>query len=586
MTPAAGGEGGGAVRAADALCATLEDLRVRHVFGLPGTQNLALAEALRRSNTRWIVPSNELAAAFMANGYYRASGRPGVVLTIPGPGFTWALTGMAEARLDSAAVLWITGDHPEGETGRRRLQEIPQGRMAESVTARRFRVTDSAALPGTIARAHHASIEGEPGPVLVEVEHPVWDGVCRPARSASSAGVAPDPSAVEVVAGRLARSRRPVLIAGQGCQEGAESLRQVAEALSAPVILSTSGRGSLPDTHPLAAPLDRMEDPEEGATRLIDESDLVLVLGCGLSHNATLGFRLSLPTESLVRVDASAEVLADDRYPASEAVECDVPGLLDALLQEPERSELSAERWPGGSPGGGGGGPVDPSAEPDLGDGGSAAAFFDALRSAMPADAPLVTDSGLHQSMVRRHFRVEEPRTLVVPTNFQSMGYGVPAAIGAALARPESPAVAVVGDGGLRLSAFEIAVARELGLDLTVIVFVDGHFGLIRRGQLEAYGRTSGVDLPALDLGSLAASLGIEHHVVVGDARPTLERCVERGGVHLVAVPVEDPGGSWREVADARLREEARRRLGPERMERLRRWRGKWRSWKGTGDDD
>lgn len=600
MTGPGNASGGGTVRAADAVCRRLADLGVDCVFGLPGTQNLTLAEALRRSDLRWVVPSHELAAAFMANGYYRSSGRPGVLTTIPGPGFTWALTGLAEARLDSAAVLCVTGVHPEGRGDGGRLQEIPQARVAGPLVKRVSRVASAEQLVRSVARAYHDTIRGEPGPVLLQVEDPVWSESCSPGGGASAeeddgeefellhspGRETGGTDAVEAVTERLREAERPLLLVGQGAQEGADRVRRLAEALDVPVLLTTSGRGVVPEGHPLAVAMDALAEPAEAVNRLVDDSDLVLVLGCKLGHNATMGFRLRLPAGDLVRVDASREVLESGGPPASIGVVADVPRFLDAVLRRWDgagpgevaapRSFRGAERVPPPRSHADAAGVPEPRVE----DVGGMAEFFEAVRRALPPEACLVTDSGLHQMLARRHFRVVAPRTLVTPTNFQSMGYGIPAAVGAALADPSRPVVAVVGDGGLRLSAFELATARDLGLDLTVLVFVDGHYGLIRHQQLAAFGRGSGVDLPGLDLEALSVAMGVPHRRMGSDVEESLARCLDEGGVRVQEVPLEDAAGLRTDAARARLREDVRHALGPGRMERLRSWRARWRRWR------
>lgn len=584
------------VRAPEAACAVLTRLGADCVFGLPGTQNLQLTEALRRSELRLVVPSHELSAAFMANGHYRSSGRPGVLTTIPGPGFTWALTGLAEARLDSAAVLCITGVHPEAETSAYgRLQEIPQSRIARPLVKDVLRVQASETLPGDLRHAYRLTTQGEPGPVLVEIEHPVWDGLCSsdsfevPAESGGDptsgdvGGVSDAPRGrnremLEEIAGRLESSERPVLFVGQGAQEGAEQVRRLAERLKAPVLLTTSGRGVVPESHPLAVPIDSLVDPAEVVNRRLEASDLVLVLGCRLSHNATLGFQLQFPEDVLIRVDASEQVLQARTTPGALCLQADVTAFLDMLLARMAADDSVAKRSAGESKVGelaaeGVTFETSGSAEPRVSGFGDMSDFFRVLRDVLPPGGVVVTDSGLHQMLVRRHFRVEASRTLVVPTNFQSMGYGIPAAIGAALANPGRPVVAVVGDGGLRLSAFDLAVARDLGVDLTALVFVDGHLGLIRRHQLTAFGHESGVDLADVDLAPLAESLGIPHRRVTSNAEEQLSDCLAEGGVHLVEVAVDDARGLWAQKLDARLRGGVRHALGPRRMDRIRKWR-------------
>lgn len=574
------------VEAADALCEVLGRLGTEHVFGLPGTQNMAFTEALRRSRLDWVVPSNELAASFAANGYWRSSGRPAVVSTIPGPGFTWALTGLAEARLDSAAVLLITGAHPE-EQAKSGLQEIEQTRMARPVVKQAYRVTSSGELVETVERAHAKTVDGEPGPVLLEIEHPVWDEACTLPVSGARSGDGPpgttpspaDPDDVNALKHRVASSDRPLLFAGQGAQDSPRELRELAEEIGAPVLLSTSGRGALPESHPLAFPLDRHPAAADSANALLDAADLVVVLGCRLGHNATLGHRLKLSREKLIRVDASRAALEEAEYGSSLPVRGDVRQVLRTLLTQegdvPGRSGAWHEDASTGSKVGLTAESEEaepPEDEVRLEGVGAAADFFEAMRRVIPEDGVLVTDSGLHQMLARRYYPVEAPRTLVVPTNFQSMGYGVPAAIGAALANSGRTVVALIGDGGLRLSGFDLATARALDLDLSVIVFADGYFGLIREGQLNAYGADSGVELPEVDLAGLAESLGVPHERLDEDPEGALRRCVEGGGTRMLEVGVSDPEGRWLRTARRRLGEEARRGLGPDWTERLKGW--------------
>lgn len=597
--------GRGPLEAADALCEVLRGLQVEHVFGLPGTQNMAFTEALRRSPVSWIVPGNELAATFAANGYWRSSGRPGVVNAIPGPGFTWALTGLAEARLDSAAVLLLTGARPP-DARTPALQEIPQERIARPVVKESFRISSAEEIADTVGRAHAVTVEGEPGPVLVEIDHPVWDESCRPPERASGAETTARASAagptrgegtaegdtgmdgsesVEAMKSRLGAAARPVLFAGQGAQDHAEETRELAEALGSPVLLTTSGRGVLPESHPLALPLDRLAEPLEGANQLLEASDLVLVLGCRLGHNATLGHRLELTEEKLLRVDASARVLDEGPYRGSVEVVGDVGGVVRALLSdEALDGHGGGGSWHEGRHGGSelrlAGQEEDPGTadEPRVEGIGSMPELFRALRRVLPEDGILVTDSGLHQMMARRYHAVEAPRTLVVPTNFQSMGYGLPAAIGASLANPGRKVVALIGDGGLRMSAFDLSTARELGVDLGVVVFADGHFGLIREGQLDAYGHGSGVDLPGIDLEGLCASLSVGHEVLgADDPTGALRRCVREPETRVLEVRVSDRAGRRLRTARARIRESVRRGLGPEGVDRVKEWIEGWR---------
>lgn len=588
---------------AGALCRELERLGARHVFGLPGTQNLALFEALRRSSLRTVVPTSELAAAFMANGYFRASGRPGVILCIPGPGFAWSLPGLAEASLDSAAVLCVTGRVIGGAEARPGLQEIDQAGMAAPLVRSRFRIREPSGVAEVLREAYAKTLAGEPGPVLLEVDVPVpametprpadgregragASGGDGSAASAGAGGSARDDDAARAAAERirdaLAGARRVLLYVGQGAQGGAAALRALAERLGAPVVPTTSGRGALPESHPLCLVPDRLPAGWEAANALAERADLVLALGVGFHHNGTGGYRLRLPADRLWRVDTAAP--SDRAWPrAAEELVADVPAVLRAL-ERAVPAGRAGDGWPAAELEDAcqGPGPTPDLAEPAIRGvrPPTAAAFFAALRRAMPDEARLVTDSGEHQSLARRHFEVRSPRGLLLPADLQSMGYGLPAAIGARLADPV-PTVALIGDGGLRMTAMELATAASAGAPLTLIVFTDGALGLIRLQQLAEHGRAYGVTLPGLDLESLCDALGVGYRAVgAGDGHDGVEeelrRAVTARRVEVVEVFLGDTRAIRRSARRRRLKEAARRALGPRLTARL-----KW--WLGTG---
>ncbi|HJU26320.1 MAG TPA: thiamine pyrophosphate-binding protein, partial [Rhodanobacteraceae bacterium] len=298
-----------AAAGAQRIVQALQQLGARCVFGLPGTQNVALFEALRTSQLRLVVATNELSAAMMANGYYRASGRPGVLLTIPGPGFTWALTGLAEAALDSAAILHVTNAPARGPGHRFQLQAIDQAAMAAPLARRVVNVESAGEIAAKIAEAWHECRAGEPGPVLVQVSREVWkqdstDAVNLTVPTDASPSLPPDAAAV---AQALKQARRRVLLLGQGCNDAANEATRLAEHLSAAVVTTTSGRGVVPEDHPLSLGYALAANDADGLNALIDASDLVLAIGCKFSHNGSRGFRLNIPAQKLIHVDASGE---------------------------------------------------------------------------------------------------------------------------------------------------------------------------------------------------------------------------------------------------------------------------------------
>jgi acetolactate synthase-1/2/3 large subunit len=552
---------------ADSICQTLVRLGVSHVFGLPGSQNAALYEALRTAGLRRIVPTDEGAAAFMATGYARATGDVGVLTTIPGPGFLYALPGIAEARDDSAALLWLTLRQPEDDQAFP-LQKLDQLAIAAPLAKRCLRLSRVEELEPGLRAAFEAARADEPGPVLVEIS-----AQCL-GQETASIGSAPVPPVINMselvapLASLLQSSSRPLIYAGQGAQGAASKVQELARRLQAPVLFTCSGRGVLPDADELAFVRDFSVGIGAVVPELLQRADLILVLGCKFTHNGSNAGRLQLPAEKLARVDASAAVLAAN-YPASLALHARVEDVLDALTALPAMREMSPSAWPReelrllrtqldaeNSV------PIDH--EPVLVDCARAplADFFRALSSAMGPRAVYTADAGLHQVLTRRYANVVQPRSLLCPSDFQSMGFGLAGAIGAALARPNDHVVACIGDGGLALAAGELLTAVREKVDLTVVVFNDQAFGLIRRQQLATYGHTSGVDLHNPDLAALAGAVGCPYFLIEGDLESAVTAVARESGVRLVELRLHD-APSLRVLQAKRVATESLRAVTP-----------------------
>ena len=530
---------------ADSICSGLEGAGITHVFGLPGTQTIELWEALRRSELRTIVTTSELSASFMAAGSARASGRAGALVTIGEPGFTFALSGIVEALLDSVPLLHVAA-------ASRRVAPGPSGDLRQTDIAQLvYKAVFEPATPANVRdqlnEAIAAATAGEPGPVLVQVAPALLGApASRIAQSAMPPPALPDPRTLDQLVDELRGAKRPLLLCGNGVSGAANDVVRLAEALVAPVLTTTSGRGVIPETHRLSMPHDVVGADVTTLNELIGGCDLIVVLGARLSHNGSRGGALVLPEERLVRVDASAQVLGAG-YPGRLEIVCDASSVVGPLADELER-EPRASTWTEGEivgwrerleveslP---------TLAEPRLG-GVSAKQFFATLREAIPTEIPVATDSGLHQYLVRAHFPVLAPRTLLVPSDFQSMGFGIPTAIGASLAT-DGPVVAVVGDGGFNISATELLTAVRERLPLTVIVVVDRQLGLIRGQQLRRTGRPSGVDIVGPDLELFAESVGAGYLALAdGDPSP-LRDLLHRDTVTVVELPATNTGAARR----------------------------------------
>ena len=269
------------------LCSALLSRGVTYAFGVPGSQNLALYEALRESGIRSVLTTNELAAGFMANGYCRASGRLAALITIPGPGFTWALTSIAEALQDSVAILHLVGRPPGSD---HHLQAIDQQAVAAPLIKGTFRIDAPGDIEPALEKAVRLAREGEPGPVLVEWARYALEGAAIP--QAPTCAVPPrkvELSDLAEVARALANAKYPVILVGQGAIDAAPLVRELAETLGAPVFSTASGRGVLPEDHALALCFDGERGNVDTINELLALSDLVLVLGCKLGFSGTIG---------------------------------------------------------------------------------------------------------------------------------------------------------------------------------------------------------------------------------------------------------------------------------------------------------
>jgi len=577
-------------RRTECLSACLAALGARCVFGLPGTQNVGLFDELRTSSLRTVLATSELSASFMALGHARVTGRPGVLVTIPGPGFTYALPGLAEARLDSVPLLHVVVHKPLPPGRRFRHQEIEHLEIVRPLAKGIVEIRSREQLADGVGRAWREARAGEPGPVILWVSSGVFGGEVGKGRDEGAEGRQVSGLAslasLGALSARLAAARRPVFFLGLGAMGGADPVRRLVEQVGAPFFTTPSARGVIPEDHPLCLEF----DPDRGGigvlNELLDASDLVLALGCKLGHNGTGGFRLKLARDRLVHVNTDPEALGAN-YPASmlvrERVEAVAAGLLDALSRsgregEPEVSDSAwslegVSLWRSRIAAAGAGGPPEPSVPgvPSR----SVRGAIEILREELPRDAIVVTDSGLHQVMIRRHFRVLAPNGLVMPTDFQSMGFGLPAAIGAKLAAPERDVVAVVGDGGLAMSGMELLTLARERIPLTVLVFNDGYLNLIRLQQERDFGREHAVRLrnPAMD--ALAEACGVGYVRLDEDLRGGIRGAIAGGLPILAELPLAEAAEMPSIRRRARTKALARQALGDRLMERVKKLFGR-----------
>ncbi len=491
------------------LTELLEANGIDHVFGIPGVHTIELYRGLAGSGIRHVTPRHEQGAGFMADGFARASGRPAACFIITGPGMTNIATAMGQAYGDSVPMVVVSAVNQRHELGlgQGRLHELSDQRaVVRNVAAFSHTLLRPDELPAVVERAFAVVRAARPRPVHIEVpidvlELPV-NGI-EAVSAASPSPPAPDPAALAAAADRLAAAERPALLLGGGALGAGDEARSLAETLGAPVALTSNAKGLLPPDHPLL--LGSYVASREIAA-CVDDSDVVLAIGTELGetdygYEGAPGFANgSVP---LIRIDIEAEQTTRNVRPAL-AITADARAAVAALL----------ERLTGHAPRDGAARvrralSVDPmrSLEPRLQ---RHHQVLEALRSALP-EAIVVGDSTEPVYYGQSHFNANRPRAwFCSSTGYGTLGYALPAAIGAKLARPDSPVVALTGDGGLMYCLGEMASAVGADAPIICLLWNNRSFEEIRHCMVAAQVEPVGVDLYSPDFIALAKSVGWE----------------------------------------------------------------------------
>jgi acetolactate synthase-1/2/3 large subunit len=519
--------------------AALDAEGVRHVFGIPGVHNLAIYDALlRQDRIAHVLARHEQGAGFMADGYARASGRPGVVVVTTGPGATNALTPLVEAHAGSQPVLLLMSDVPSAVVGRDMgaLHEVPnQIECFRPVSRWADGLRSGAEIPGAVQGAFHLFRTGRPGPVALSIPTDLLNAPVAARLTPAGEGRRPpcDIGLVEEAARYLARARRPLLVAGGGviAAGATEELQAVARRLRAPVITSVMGRGAISETDPLWLGV----LPNQRATKdALEAADVILAVGCRFSHRSTKGLLLNLefrPDQALLQVDLDPRTIGRMHVPALGIVGDARDGLAGILAALPSSAPSAAWDWVALGRARAARSPRY-TAEVD--------GLLRAIREALPASGIVVGDqTGLNYWM-EWHLPILAPRTFLYPIGSATLGYGVPAAIGAKVACPDRAVVAVVGDGGLLFTAQELATAAKYRLPVVFVVMNDQDYGAIRYLQTRLYGRTGEHALVGPDVLALARAFGVEayHAPDPPGLRAALDKAFAHSGPALVEVPL------------------------------------------------
>lgn len=533
----AAASGGAAMTGGAAVLRTIRAYGVDTIFGIPGTHNLELYRPLPELGFRAVTTRHEQGAGYAADGWAQRSGLPGVVITTSGPGLLNVLSAAATAFCESRPLLVLSPGVPSGQSyaDRGDLHETkdPTG-AAGSVMLWSRRVSSVEEAVESIHEAFALFRAGRPRPVHVEIPMDVLAAtVDLDERLLAPRAVArrePDPATIAAAAALLARAERPVIIAGGGSLGATGALTALAEHLQAPVITTLNGKGAIPESHPLSL---ASELRLAATVEVARTADVLLVLGAKLGEAELWGHEL-VGQQCVIRVDIDSGRLQTN-IAAEVAVAADTRAVVEALL-------MALPGQPGAA------GRVAPDLSPVREcQSAEAHAFSPAIMaaaeeivSAVPAHATIAGDSSqITYYGVTSAWRQDDPHRLLYMPAYATLGYGLPAAIGAAIADPSRPAVAIVGDGALMFSVQELMTAVEQGIDLTVVCVDNGGYREIRENEADLGIAPIGVDLHQPDWALLARAFGGNGHRVddrsaVAD---TIARAIAEPGVSLVHIP-------------------------------------------------
>ena len=534
-----------------------------YVFSVPGEETMDVLDALGKlaesgAGPRHITTRHEQGAAFMADVYGRLTGRAAVAMATLGPGATNLLTGIADAHLDRAPMVAITGQASSDKLHKEAHQVVDIVRMFEPVTKWNVRVERVEAIPEIVRKAFRVAVLEKPGPTHIELP----ENVAATPVAADAAPLLPgrtyfpEPTdeAIAHAADLIATSHRPIVLAGNGVlrRQASGELRALARGLHVPVAVTFMGKGAIDDRSHLSLMAVGLQARDHVLSGF-DRADLVVCVGYDLVEYAPARWNPD-GRKRIVHIDTQpAEV--DAQYRPEVELVGDIEGTLRRLLTAVQPRGISGrdagERHEA----------RDTLVHADLrtalleelaGAAGSAGSGDDRLpirpqraiadlREALGPDDIVVSDVGAHKVWVARLYQAYEPNTVIISNGFAAMGISLPGAIAAKLVHPDRKVVALCGDGGFLMNSQELETAKRIGANITVVVWRDDGYGLIDWKQRNEFGRPFGVEFGNPDFVDYARSFGIAgfRPSSAGDLLPTLRRALDIDGPALVEVPID-----------------------------------------------
>jgi len=550
----------------------LEREGVKVVFGYPGGAILPAYDALKHSKIHHVLVRHEQGATHMADGYARASGDVGVAVATSGPGATNMVTGIATAMLDSIPIVCITGQVGSKLIGSDAFQETDITGVTLPITKHNYLVTHASEVARTIREAFYVARSGRPGPVLVDITKDAQQGTCefdweaaKPQLPGYRPDLSPAPAEYAQALELIHNSKRPVILAGHGIiVSGAmREVRDFAERAGIPVAMTLLGLGAFPASHPLNLGMMGMHG-EAWVNHTIQEADLLLAFGMRFDDRVTGNLKNYAPNAKKIHIEI-------DPAEINKNVKVDVPlvGDLREVLLElfPKVESIDRSDWLDSIDKLKGDSAVrDIQNLPDSGHLYAAHVINDLWRQTRDANTIVVTDVGQHQMWEAQYYKHEHPRSLITSGGLGTMGFALPAAIGAKVACPDAEVWVVVGDGGFQMTMCELATLVQENLKIHIAIINNGFLGMVRQWQEFFYDRNyAATPLLNPDFAKLAEAYGIRSMTISQRSQvvPAVEAARQHEGPVLINFKVEQEDTVYPMVAAGAALHDMIRRPSP-----------------------
>ena len=502
----------------------LEQIGVKYTFGIPGVHNIELYDELNNSDKiDPILVTHEGGASFMALGVSCTSDSIGTLMIVPAAGTTNAMSGIGEAYLDGIPMLIFSGGTRQDSGRHYQLHQLDQENLVKEITKAFFRIESHNEIISTIYKAYEIAISGEPGPVFIEIpmEYQMFKGEVDQLKPYTKSFQNPtfDKQKIKAAAEMLKQAKNPGIYVGWGASKATKYTERIADLLGAPVATTLQGKASFPASHPLHTGFGFGPNAVPASQKAFKNCDAMLAVGVRFSEIGTGSFGVSVP-ENLVHIDINPEVF-DKNYPSKISIESDASEALELLLAELEKladnktkdyndlaktitdeKEKYQKEWK----------------EKPLKDKVSPGYFFEALSKYTDDDTRFIVDDGKHTYLAAELLPVNRSRHFVSPTDFNCMGFCVPAAIGAKFMNPKSKVVGIVGDGGFLMTGMETLTATTNKKGVVYFVFHDGELGQISQFQKIPLKRKVATILGNVNIKGIADACGASYFHMANDA--------------------------------------------------------------------